>query len=75
MPADSWSTFFAGKLFVLLIMTDRENLAKLLPSDVSGAILRLGLHLRKLFRIRDESGTFLYRIAFAVHTQEDRSEM
>ena len=37
--------------------------------------LRLGLHWRKLFRLCDESGMFLYWIGFAVYTQVDESEI
>jgi len=35
----------------------------------------VGLLLRKLFRIRDESGTFWCRIDFAVYTKVDESEI
>ena len=38
-------------------------------------VFRLGLHKRKLLRIRDESKMFLYRIGFAVYTQEDESQV
>ena len=37
--------------------------------------MRVGLHWRKLFRIRDESATFWYRIGFDVYTQVDESEI
>ena len=39
----------------------------------AGIFQRLGLHKRRFFRIRDESGTFWYRIRFAVYTQVDKS--
>ena len=34
----------------------------------------VGLHERKLLRIRDESGAFYYLIRFAVYTQVDESD-
>ena len=37
--------------------------------------LRLGLHWRKLFRIRDKSEAFQNRIDFAVYTLVDESEI
>lgn len=38
MPAGPLCTIFAGKLFLLLNMADREDLARLLSSAVSRAI-------------------------------------
>ena len=35
----------------------------------------VGLHQRKLFRIRDDSGMFQCWIDFAIYTEVDESEM
>ena len=55
------------------IKTDLKNGNLFYAVNRSRSIVRLGLHERRFFRIYHESGTFWYRIRFAVYTQADES--